>query len=626
MADTDTLTALKAQRLIPTILSLRQRALDLEASFAGQIAAIDPSYQASARNLLHYLALRQVDLRPIQEELTALGLTSLGGCESHALSSLEAVLVALHALAGKTWQPLTSLDVPVDIRSGPQVLQEHSNLLLGPPAGKRSVRIMVTMPSEAATDYALVRDLLAAGMDLMRINCAHDSPEAWLGMIQNLRRAERELGRYCKVYADLAGPKLRTGPLQPAGRLLKVRPRRNVRGIVVEPARVWFTPTDAAEPAPSGLGSAVPVDRSVLEPAEPGDVLEVRDTRGKRRRFTVTAAQGHVSRVAEAVQTAYLETGMPIRLVKDGEVMAQGVIGPLPEVVEPIELAVGDTLVLTRDQTPGRQAVRNDRGEVVEPARIPCTLVEAFEVVQPGAIVRFDDGKIGARVLTNDGQQITVQITYTGPRAAQLRPEKGINFPDTVLPVSALTEKDRRDLDFLVAHVDVVGLSFVRSPEDVQLLEEELAARGGQHIGVVLKVETSQAFDSLPRLLLTAMQSPPVGVMVARGDLAVEVGFERLAEVQEEILWLCEAAHVPVIWATQVLEGLAKTGAPSRAEVSDAVMSGRAECVMLNKGPYIVQAVRFLNGVLERMHAHSQKRRAMLRRLNVSRVVGSDLT
>ena len=106
--------------------------------------------------------------------------------------------------------------------------------------------------------------------------------------------------------------------------------------------------------------------------------------------------------------------------------------------------------------------------------------------------------------------------------------------------------------------------------------------------------------------------------MLARGDLAVEVGFERLAEVQEEILWLCEAAHVPVIWATQVLESLAKSGIPSRGEVTDAAMSGRAECVMLNKGPYIGEAVRFLDDVLRRMRDHHVKRVATLRKLKVA--------
>jgi pyruvate kinase len=103
---------------------------------------------------------------------------------------------------------------------------------------------------------------------------------------------------------------------------------------------------------------------------------------------------------------------------------------------------------------------------------------------------------------------------------------------------------------------------------------------------------------------------------IGRGDLAVELGYERLAEVQEEILWLAEAAHVPVIWATQVLESLAKTGQPSRAEITDAAMGERAECVMLNKGPHIVEAITALDDILLRMEAHQHKKRAMLRKLH----------
>jgi pyruvate kinase len=109
-----------------------------------------------------------------------------------------------------------------------------------------------------------------------------------------------------------------------------------------------------------------------------------------------------------------------------------------------------------------------------------------------------------------------------------------------------------------------------------------------------------------------------VGVMIARGDLAVECGYERLAELQEEILWICEAAHVPVVWATQVLEQLAKEGMPSRAEITDAAMGVRAECVMLNKGPHIVQAVAALDDILHRMEAHQNKKRSMLRQLRLA--------
>jgi pyruvate kinase len=160
-----------------------------------------------------------------------------------------------------------------------------------------------------------------------------------------------------------------------------------------------------------------------------------------------------------------------------------------------------------------------------------------------------------------------------------------------------------------------VGLSFAQSAADVRMLHAKLVALGAPQVGVVLKIETQRGFEHLPEMLLAAMASPATGVMIARGDLAVECGFERLAEVQEEILWACEAAHLPVVWATQVLEGLAKTGQPSRAEITDAAMAGRAECVMLNKGPYVVEAIRTLDDILRRMQAHQEKKRPLLRAL-----------
>jgi pyruvate kinase len=195
--------------------------------------------------------------------------------------------------------------------------------------------------------------------------------------------------------------------------------------------------------------------------------------------------------------------------------------------------------------------------------------------------------------------------------------EKGVNLPDTVLRLPAITDKDRADLAFAATHADMVALSFVNSADDIRELREMLSPLGDAQPAIVLKIETRRGFENLPAILLEAMKAPRCAVMIARGDLAVECGFERLAEVQEEILWLCEAGHVPVIWATQVLETLAKQGQPSRAEVSDAAMAHRAECVMLNKGPYIVQAVRVLDDILRRMHGHQSKKRSMLRELQL---------
>jgi pyruvate kinase len=143
-----------------------------------------------------------------------------------------------------------------------------------------------------------------------------------------------------------------------------------------------------------------------------------------------------------------------------------------------------------------------------------------------------------------------------------------------------------------------------------------LRSVGAQELGLILKIETGAAFSRLPEILLHAMRSPLVGVMIARGDLAVEVGYERLAEMQEEILWVCEAAHLPVIWATEVLDHLARTGQPSRAEVTDAAMAQRAECVMLNKGPHVDTAIVVLDDILRRMSGHQRKKASLLRPLH----------
>ncbi|HBU43311.1 MAG TPA: pyruvate kinase, partial [Microbacterium sp.] len=102
------------------------------------------------------------------------------------------------------------------------------------------------------------------------------------------------------------------------------------------------------------------------------------------------------------------------------------------------------------------------------------------------------------------------------------------------------------------------------------------------------------------------------------GDLAVECGFERMAEIQEELLGFCEAAHTPVIWATEVLSTLAKRGRPTRAEITDAAMAQRAECVMLNKGPEVLSALAMLADILKRMQNHQRKKMAVFRPLSIA--------
>jgi pyruvate kinase len=253
------------------------------------------------------------------------------------------------------------------------------------------------------------------------------------------------------------------------------------------------------------------------------------------------------------------------------------------------------------------------------PYQVSCSMPEAVHQVKEGQMVWFDDGTIGARVACIIPEGLVLIITEIRKAGRKLKPEKGINFPDTALQIQALTDKDRDDLDFVAVHADMIGYSFVQSADDVVLLQEELVKRLGAEAtnkAIIAKIETRVAVTHLPEIIVQIAGQQPVGVMIARGDLAVEIGFDRLAEIQEEILWLCEAAHVPVIWATQVFEGLVKEGMPSRAEVTDAAMSERAECVMLNKGDFILKGVTILDAILTRMGNHQLKRMANLRALH----------
>ncbi|MET0794565.1 MAG: pyruvate kinase, partial [Polyangiaceae bacterium] len=307
--------------------------------------------------------------------------------------------------------------------------------------------------------------------------------------------------------------------------------------------------------------------------------------------------------------------------VRRGKKHRDDVVLEVDEAPDPaIDVRAGDTLELTGRSEVGAAPQRTADGQVERAGIIACTLPEALAHLEIGQRVLFDDGKIQTVVeATKPNGDFVLRVVRTSKPTSKLRGGKGINLPDTRIDVPGLTEEDKRALSFVAKHAHAVSLSFVRSAADVRALHAELARLGRSDIGVVLKIETRAGFENLPSLLLEGLRRPPLAVMIARGDLAVEVGFERLAELQEEILWLCEAAHVPAIWATQVLDTLARTGIPSRAEVTDASASVAAECVMLNKGAFVHEAVAVLCSILRRMEQHRYKKRSLFRKLAVSR-------
>jgi pyruvate kinase len=473
---------------------------------------------------------------------------------------------------------------------------------------------MVTMPAECASNKLLVSEMLDAGMNVARINCARDTEEVWGAIIKNVRQASQISHKPCKIVMDLAGPKMRTGELRPGPRVAHIRPRRDPMGRIIAPRRIRLIPDDVVW---QGTKVAViPVPRDCIEYAHPGDEIRFKDTRGKKRRLSVVDKDDK-GLVVELFKGAYIATGTKLRLCRreEGEKLSYRV-GELPIVEQPLLLRPGDTLILHRAAIPGAPAIEDDDGEIIEPAHISCRQPEAFEFVSAGDRISFNDGKISGVVEMIEDEHLEIEITKAKPTGSRLRAERGINFPDSDIKLPGLTAADKNNLSFVVQHADAVSLSFVRRPTDIVALQDELDRLGAGEIGLIVKIETKKGFKNLPKLLLTAMRRYPIAVMIARGDLAIECGWERLAELQEEILWYCEAAEVPVIWATQVLEHKAKKGLASRAEVSDAAMSQRADCVMLNKGPHILAAIRMLDEILRRMQAHQFKKSARLGRLD----------
>lgn len=620
VAHTQHTVAARAARLRALVQELIDGAAAVEEKYADRIAKVRPEHRLSAQNLIHYVWLRGRDIREMQAELAELGLSSLGRLEARVMPTLKTLARTLDLIAGDG-----APDEPghEGMPLGPALLERNAANLLGKQPLDRASRIMVTFPSEAAKDPALVRRMVEAGMDIARINCAHDGPDEWAAMIGHLRDADprwdaeteqrteiddgvRPAPDRSLVAMDLSGPKLRTGPIAAGAQVLKAKPQRDETGRVEQPAIVVLESGPADHQIDAG--TRVPVtDETWLAEREIGEKIRFTDARGRNRELLVTDIVEDPDRlrvVTEMRRTAYFVPGLRFEDPRGGE----GIVDELPSLRTHHLVRAGERIVLTRSLDPHEPQPGG-------PHLVGCTLGQVFDDAKPGQRIFFDDGKIDGVITHVEPDRIDVDVVHAGADGVKLRPEKGINLPDTSLDMPALTDEDIAALPFICEHADIVNYSFVRDARDVADLLDRVEALGRDDLDVVLKIETVEAFRNLPQILLEAMRWRDIGVMIARGDLAVEAGFERLAEVQEEILWLCEAAHIPVIWATQVLESLAKDGLVTRAEVTDAAMSKRAECVMLNKGPFIVDAIEFLRDVLQRMQQHVWKKQTLLRRL-----------
>ncbi len=360
---------------------------------------VHPDNYERAINLMHYLVLRSMDVRALQDHLHAFGLSSLASSESHILGQIQQVLARLGV---EDQAPVATFAYQSSLAS----LKRQTKFLFGKQAHESMPHLMVTFDRSFADEYKIVKKLMESGMNVARINCAHDDAQHWLQMVQHVQRAKQSTGLPCKIYMDLAGPKNRT-------------------------------------------------------------VLKNKDR---------------------------------------------------------LKIKVGHDLLLTDE---AHLAADNEK-------MVGCTIDGIAEQLKVGERVLFDDGLIEAKVTGIEGHAAHLKLVRISRKKPYLKNEKGINFPDSNLKLTALTDYDRSCLPFVLQHADMVGYSFVRNGQDVGELNALIPE--AHDIAVILKIEIPEAVLNLPDLIYSGLARQHLGIMIARGDLAVEIGFERMSEIQEEIL------------------------------------------------------------------------------------------
>ena len=576
-----------------------------------------PRYQ-SLLNLKQYLILRSKDRTELQEKLFLMSLSSLGRSYAHVAASIDTLHDQISSSLHQDEISAEQMALVHHLTIGESIAlaSKNSTVLFGgrvsAKLSQQTTAVMVTLPSHAADNGGeLIYGLAETGVNVFRINTAHDSPQTWKAMADviaaiNEGRAENNK---VKTFVDLAGPKIRTGRIRRIALPIAIGSKKSKKEVHLFAGERYNTRPETTDARTLRKEPAhIAVEKKFFGKIKEDGRLKVIDSNGKKVFITITELHDHFAKgIIEG--KAYLDHTAKLYRKRH-----QGAVLNVEMQVEPIRLYKNDLLVISELDVEGRAAVCNEEGNVLEPALIGSSFRGIVPRTKVGEKVFVDDGKIGLEVIAKDELSITCRVTHAKAGGSLLKEEKGINFPDTRIKTAALTEKDTENALAVMGFADHLSISFCQSAEDVRDLQNLLAENNRSDIGIIAKIETKQAISKMPEILEQLLAWEKSGVMIARGDLAIEVGFQNMAHIQEALLDICDAAHMPVIWATQVLESQMKNNLPSRAEVTDAAMAGRAECVMLNKGPFATDTINVLIHILDDMHSLFKKNRQLLKK------------
>ncbi|OIK12087.1 pyruvate kinase [Bacillus sp. MUM 13] len=566
----------------------------------------DHEITLSQKSKINVCAFRSFQKRmdaELENKMIEEGLSTTDNLIPHVLYSLNKMIVNLSGEAnGVETNPAPYVHPADAYRSKGQRRQG----LFGGTESENIPCIMVTLDRSMLAKPDIFSKLLTSGMNIARINCAHDDVHVWTALIEQLKMAEENISDKdkkdsCKIYMDLAGPKIRIGELAKEKTDLTItvdRANKNsqygylvCKGHTLSHNDLSFLLTAA------NCEDLTHIDENTS--------ILFKDTRGKNRILTVVHTVHASCLMVKLNKTASFNEHTKLICNKE-----QWTLTNFEEVPAAIVLKRDDVLrIYKSDRYQGMPAQGN------MPASIGISLPKALYNVRLGDNIYMDDGKISGKVIKVEEDFIETKILKPKSETAKVKAGKGINLPDSFvyLNVPALTESDIKTLTFIHEKADIIGLSFVHRPQDLKKLADYLGSLTDRSIGIVAKIETKESIRHLTNIIFEGLDFKHFGIMIARGDLAVELGYSKLARVQQDILDLCRAAHLPVIWATGVLEKMTKKGIPARTELTDVFAGAKADCIMLNKGQYITDSVIFIKKIMAmknedivRRNSHSQ--------------------
>lgn len=570
----------------------------------------------SLLNLNQYMLLRKKDQTQLQEKLFSLSLSSLGRSFAHVAASVDSLYDQLSSSLGREQisPELMAEFHHLSITEAITIASKNSKAIFGGKASSKLshqiTTVMVTLPSNAAENNGhLIHQLAEAGVSVFRINTAHDSIQVWKAMSDVIISINNKLqpSEKIKIFVDLAGPKIRTGKISEVEIPLEIGSNKHEKEIFIYHGDAATKGERTDEVTMEKISAQIAVDGKFFKKLRLNKSIKIVDVNQKKAIISLT----HIDETyARGIINKKVFIDKKTKLRCDGHA---GKVYTILNQKDPIRLFIGDHLTITEKEIEGKSAQLDENKNLI-PALIGCTVKGIIGTIQAGEKVFIDDGKIGLSVIENQGDAILCRVDISKAGGTLLKEEKGINFPDTNIQITALTEVDSANALAVLDFADSLSLSFCQSSADIRDLQMLLAKNNRTDVGIIAKIETRQAITNTPEIIKQLLTWEKSGVMIARGDLAIEVGFENMAYIQEALLDICDAAHLPVIWATQVLESKMKNNLPSRAEVTDAAMAGRAECVMLNKGAFAIDTIDVLKRILHDMHTVSKKNRQLLKK------------